>query len=837
MKITVFSYTKKLVFIIMNKKKENSNKFSSLFYDGVSSFDFFKKMILNDYKLAKISRETSILGRKEVLNGRAKFGIFGDGKEIPQLAMAKVFRNGDFRSGYYRDQTFMMAIGLLKVRNFFSQLYADSNLKEEPFSSGRMMTSHFGSRLLNYDGNWKNLMEQKNSIADVSSTASQMPRLLGLAHASKIYKNLKNLKETHKIFSHNGNEVAFGTIGNASISEGLFWETMNASSVLQIPIILSVWDDGYGISVPNKYQFSKQNISDILSGFQRNKKENGIEIFRVNGSDYMKLTRTYIQADKIARNEHVPVIIHVTNLTQPQGHSTSSSHERYKSKERLQWEINNDGIKKFRDWILNFRLETDSGIFHKIADDHALDKIDIDSKEYVRNEQQKAWKAFRKPIEKIQKEALSILQKIQFSFPCKKWIEEQIKTLQIDKKNLHVYHTKKSIFSIVRKSLYLLSSKEESYPKNCLIEWLKKTYNKEQENYSSNLYSISEKSSINLTEVSPIYKKNSCKVDGRIILRDNFDKLLELHPDLLIFGEDVGKIGDVNQGLEGLQKKYGEIRVFDTGIRESTIIGQGIGLAMRGLRPIVEIQYLDYLLYALQIMSDDLSCLQYRTKGGQKSPVIIRTRGHRLEGIWHSGSPMGGIINYLRGILVLVPRNMVKASGFYNTLLAGDDPALVVECLNGYRIKEKLPENLGYFRTPIGIVELTRIGNDITIVTYGSTWRIVHEAAEELSKINIETEIIDIQSLLPFDLPKDIVKSLKKTNRLLIIDEDVPGGASAYILQKILEEQNGYYYLDSPPVTITAKEHRPPYGSDGDYFSKPSVEDVVEKVLQIVHEK
>ncbi|WP_185860879.1 alpha-ketoacid dehydrogenase subunit alpha/beta [Blattabacterium cuenoti] len=798
-------------------------------------FDSFQKMVLNDYKLARISRETSILGRKEVLNGRAKFGIFGDGKEIPQLAMAKVFKNGDYRSGYYRDQTFMMAIGVLTVKNFFSQLYAHSDLVAEPVSSGRMMTAHFGTRFLNEDGNWKNLIKQKNSSADISSSAAQMPRLLGLAQASKIYKELKNLKNTHKMFSHNGNEVAFGTIGNASISEGLFWETLNAASVLQIPIILSIWDDEYGISVPNKYQFSKQNISDILSGFHRNKKEKGIEIIRVNGSNYIDLTKTYIKADKIARNEHVPVIIHVTNLTQPQGHSTSSSHERYKSKARLEWEMNNDGIKKFRDWILNFKFRINKKDYRKIANVNFLDKIDIEAKEYVTNEKEKAWKSFLTPINQIKNEVVNFLYKMQDNYAENKWInkyvKKYIKELHDGTKN---YPTKKAIFRIARKVLYLLSEIKFD-TKYCLIEWIKKKYDEEQKNYSSHLYSISEKASVKITEIFPVYN-NNYEVDGRIVLRENFDKLLELHPDLLIFGEDVGKMGDVNQGLEGLQKKYGKIRIFDTGIRESTILGQGIGLAMRGLRPIVEIQYLDYILYALQIMSDDLACLQYRTKGGQKAPVIIRTRGHRLEGIWHSGSPMGGIINYLRGILVLVPRNMVKAAGFYNTLLSGDDPALVIECLNGYRIKEKLPKNLGLFRTPIGIVEKTRIGKDITIVTYGSTWRIVNEAAEELYNLNIDPEIIDIQSLLPFDLQKDIVKSLQKTNRLLIIDEDVPGGSSAYILQKILEEQNGYYYLDSPPVTMTAQEHRPPYGSDGDYFSKPSVENIVEKVLKIMND-
>ncbi|WP_041178372.1 thiamine pyrophosphate-dependent enzyme [Blattabacterium sp. (Blaberus giganteus)] len=795
-------------------------------------FDSFQKMVLNDYKLARISRETSILGRKEVLNGRAKFGIFGDGKEIPQLAMAKVFQNGDYRSGYYRDQTFMMAIGVLSVKSFFSQLYAHSDLKAEPVSSGRMMTAHFGTRFLNEDGNWKNLIKQKNSSADISSTAAQMPRLLGLAQASKIYKELKNLKKTHKMFSHNGNEVAFGTIGNASISEGLFWETLNAASVLQIPMILSIWDDEYGISVPNKYQFSKKNISDLLSGFHRNKKEKGIEIIRVNGSNYIDLTKTYVIADKIARYEHVPVIIHVTNLTQPQGHSTSSSHERYKSKERLEWEMNNDGIKKFRDWILDFRFEINQKDYRKIANADSLDKIDLEAREYVEDEKEKAWEAFIKPIFKIKNEVVNILCKMQDTYTEEKWINKYIQELHNATKN---YPTKKSIFRIAKKVLYFLSEVQFD-TKNCLIEWIKKKYHEEQKNYSSHLYSVSEKASVKKTEIFPVYNENNFKVDGRIILRENFDKLLELHPDLLIFGEDVGKIGDVNQGLEGLQKKYGKIRVFDTGIREATILGQGIGLAMRGLRPIVEIQYIDYLLYALQIMSDDLACLQYRTKGGQKAPVIIRTRGHRLEGIWHSGSPMGGIINYLRGILVLVPRNMVKAAGFYNTLLSGDDPALVVECLNGYRIKEQLPNNLGLFRTPIGIVEKTRKGKDITMVTYGSTWRIVDEAAEELSNINIDSEIIDIQSLIPFDLKKDIVKSLQKTNRLLIIDEDVPGGASAYILQKILEEQNGYYYLDNPPVTMTAQEHRPPYGSDGDYFSKPSVENIVEKVLEIIHD-
>ncbi|WP_185865164.1 alpha-ketoacid dehydrogenase subunit alpha/beta [Blattabacterium cuenoti] len=808
----------------------NKKNFSD-FITNEKSFKSFKKMILDDYKLARISREISILGRREVLNGKAKFGIFGDGKEIPQLAMSKIFKNGDFRSGYYRDQTFMLAIGALTVKSFFSQLYAHSNLKAEPTSSGRMMTSHFGTRFLDKNGSFQDLSELKNSSADISCTASQMPRLLGLAQASKIYRELNTLKNSHKKFSKNGNEVAFGTIGNASISEGLFWETINAASVLQIPIILSIWDDEYGISVPNKYHFSKKNISDLLQGFCRNNTEKGIEIFQVNGYDYINLIKTYIKANRIARYEYVPVIIHVTNLTQPQGHSTSSSHERYKSKKRLEWEKENDGIKKFRDWILKFNFNGT-----KIVDgDYRLNKIDTESKKYVQNKQKEAWSNYIKSINKIKYEVFNIIKHIHEEYPNYNWIKNYMNDLY--HKNLI---TKKSIFSSSKKILFSLnqinSNSFHSTSIKSLKNWIKTKSQEEQKNYSSHLYSSSKHSLKRMNEVFPIYNWRSLKVDGRIILRDNFDKLLELYPDLLIFGEDVGRMGDVNKGLEGLQKKYGKTRVFDTGIRESTIIGQGIGLAMRGLRPIVEIQYVDYLLYALQIISDDLACLQYRTRGGQKSPLIIRTRGHRLEGIWHSGSPMGGIINYLRGILILVPRNMVKAAGFYNTLLSLDDPALVIECLNGYRIKEILPSNLGNFKTPIGIVEKTRIGKDITIVTYGSTWRIVNNAVKELSKFNIDSEIIDVQSLLPFDIKKDIVKSLKKTNRLLIVDEDVPGGASAYILQNILECQKGYYHLDYPPVTITAKEHRPPYGSDGDYFSKPSIEDIVEKVLEMMNE-
>lgn len=789
------------------------------------SFKSFKKKVLLDYKISRISREMSVLGRKEVLNGKAKFGIFGDGKEIPQIAMAKIFKKGDFRSGYYRDQTFMIAIGRLTVINFFAQLYAHSDIKADPISSGRMMPSHFGTRLLDNDGNWINLTKKKNSCADISSISSQLPRILGLAQASKIYKRLKNLKKTHKNFSKNGNEVVFGTIGNAGVSEGLFWETLNAASVMQIPVIISIWDDEYGISVPNKYQFSK-DISKLLYGFKRDSKNKGIEIIKVDGSDYITLVEKYVEANKIARYESTPVIIHVTNLTQPQGHSTSSSHERYKTKKRIEWEKKNDGIIKFKNWILNFSFHG-----NKIADEILLKKIENKAKKFVKKEQEKAWKNFILSIFKIKNKAIRILKRINKnednSYNIKS-IKNYISELKNDDKLI----TKKQIFQSIRKLSYSLNdSKSVIFFKN----WIKKKLKEEQNNYSSNLYSNSIYSFKNKTIIFPLYDNNPEKVDGRIILKENFDKLLSLHSDLIIFGEDVGKIGDVNQGLEGLQKKYGKIRVFDTGVRESTIIGQGIGLAMRGLRPIAEVQYIDYILYALQIMSDDLSCLQYRTNGVQKSPLIIRTRGHRLEGIWHSGSPMGGLINYLRGILILVPRNMVKAAGFYNSLLLSDNPALVIECLNGYRIKENIPKNLGLFRTPIGIVEITKIGKDVTIVTYGSTWKIVNEAAKELEKLNINSEIIDVQSLIPFDLQMDIVKSLKKTNRLVIIDEDVPGGSSAYILQKILEEQKGYYYLDIPPFTITAKEHRPPYGSDGDYFSKPSVEDIVEKVQDIMN--
>lgn len=794
-----------------------------------SSFFILKNEILNDYKLARISREISLLGRKEVLNGKAKFGIFGDGKEIPQLAMAKIFKAGDFRSGYYRDQTLMIAIGALKIRSFFAQLYAHTDETIEEASAGRMMTSHFGTRLLDINGNWKNLTKEKNSISDISCSAGNMPRLLGLAQASIIYKQNKNLAQTHKNFSYQGNEIAFGTIGNASTSEGVFWETINAACVLQVPIIISIWDDEYGISVPNKYQFSKKEFHSLLYGFVRNKSEKGLEVISVVGWDYIALVNAYYQAEQIARYEHVPVIIHVKELTQPQGHSTSGSHKRYKSQDRIEWENNYDCLNKFYQWILDFKFITKNEIL-RIADAQQLKLINDQAKQYVYQEQKVAWNTYIKTIKYLKKEAIILLNELYDSGSTCKLIK-----LELEKLTSNLDITKRSIFSSIRRCCFFLAS-ENKKEKNKLLQWIKEKMKEEQKKYSAYLYSNSYQDLLKIKEILPIYHKPEKQVDGRIILRENFDLLLNNYSDLLILGEDVGNMGDVNQGLEGLQDKYGKFRIIDTGIREATIIGQGIGLAIRGLRPIVEIQYIDYILYALYTISDDLACLRYRTKNGQKAPLIIRTRGHRLEGIWHSGSPMGGLLHLLRGILILVPRNMTKAAGFYNILLEADEPALVIECLNGYRIKEKLPSNLSLLRTPIGKIEITKIGQDVTIITYGSTWRIVTDAIDLFIKLKIDVEIIDIQSLEPFDSNHETVKSLKKTHRLVIVDEDVPGGASAYLLQKILEEQQAYYYLDSLPITITAKAHRPAYGSDGDYFSKPSIEDIVEKVYGLMHE-
>jgi pyruvate/2-oxoglutarate/acetoin dehydrogenase E1 component/TPP-dependent pyruvate/acetoin dehydrogenase alpha subunit len=794
------------------------------------SFKDFKAEVLNDYKIAKISRECSLLGRREVLTGKAKFGIFGDGKEVPQLAMAKAFKKGDFRSGYYRDQTFMMAIGELTAQQFFAGLYAHTNIKVEPMSAGRQMGGHFATHSLNEDGSWKNLTEQYNSSADISPTAGQMPRLLGLAQASKIYRNEKSVQHKSN-FSIKGNEVAWGTIGNASTSEGLFFETINAAGVLQVPMVMSVWDDEYGISVHAKHQTTKESISEILKGFQRENNTNGYEIIVVNGWDYVKLVDVYTKAAKISREEHVPVLIHVKELTQPQGHSTSGSHERYKGKERLQWEKEHDCIEKMRTWILDFELDTESGETLRFVDsEEEIIVLEKEAKKIVTTAKRNAWNAHSNELTLEAAIAAKLLKRV-----AEKSSNGTFITTHIDHLETLTDPIRKDILIASRKTLRYL--KEETFAeKTELQNFIKATIKDAAGKYSSYLLSESEYSALNVEEKKPTYAQNQNLVDARVVMRDNFDAILKKHPEVVIFGEDAGLIGDVNQGLEGLQEKYGDIRVSDTGIREATIIGQGIGLAMRGLRPIAEIQYLDYLLYALQIMSDDLATLHYRSFGKQKAPLIIRTRGHRLEGIWHAGSPMGGIINNVRGMHVLVPRNMTKAAGFYNTLLDGDEPALVIECLNGYRLKEELPTNLAEFKTKIGVVETVKEGTDITIVSYGSTLKIVEETAKELQQVGIDIEIIDAQSLLPFDLNSDCVKSLAKTSKLLVIDEDVPGGASAYLLQEILEKQNGYGFLDSKPATLTAKAHRTAYGTDGDYFSKPSAEDVFEKIYDIMHE-
>jgi len=782
------------------------------------TFDDFKAEVINDYKLAVTSRECSLLGRREVLTGKAKFGIFGDGKEIPQIAWAKAFENGDFRSGYYRDQTFMMAIGELTIEQFFAGLYANTDLKEEPMSAGRQMGGHFATHSLDENGNWKNLTKQKNSSSDISPTAGQMPRLLGLAQASKIYRQVEGIDATN--FSKSGNEIAWGTIGNASTSEGLFFETINAAGVLQVPMVISIWDDNYGISVHARHQTTKENISEILKGFQRNENEKGYEIFRVNGWNYPELMDTYQRAAKVSRKEHIPVMIHVQELTQPQGHSTSGSHERYKNQERLAWEAEYDCNVQMRQWI----------IANNIATDEELTALEREIKKAVREGKKAAWSAFINPIYAESKEVLGLLDQLASTSSNGVFIKKLKNDLEAIDEPL-----RRDLLSAARKALRYVVA-ESSPAKTNLQNWINNYINSVQQKYSSHLHSESKLNALNQSEILPTYDANAEEVDGRVVLRENFDAIFSNYPEALIFGEDAGYIGDVNQGLEGLQEKHGELRVSDTGIREATILGQGIGMAMRGLRPIAEIQYLDYIMYALQIMSDDLATLHYRTKGRQKAPLIVRTRGHRLEGIWHSGSQMGGVINLIRGIHVLVPRNMTKAAGFYNTLLDSDEPALVVECLNGYRLKEKLPNNIGKFKTPIGVVETIREGEDITLVSYGSTLRLVEQAAKELQEVGIDAEIIDVQSLLPFDLNHDIVKSIAKTNRVMVIDEDVKGGASAYILDQILNEQNAFEYLDSKPKTLAAKPHRPAYGTDGDYFSKPSVEDIFEAIYDVMHE-
>lgn len=783
------------------------------------SFEDFKSEVLKDYQLAWESREASLLGRKEVLTGKAKFGIFGDGKEVPQLAMAKVFKNGDFRSGYYRDQTFMMAIGALTIQEHFAALYAHPDLSIEPASAGRQMGGHFATQSLDDAGHWKVLTEQKNSSADISPTAGQMARLVGLAQASKVYRSVEELADRTQ-FSINGNEIAFGTIGNASTSEGVFFEAINAAGVLQVPMIMSVWDDEYGISVPAKYQTTKESISEILKGFQRDEAGDGFEIIKVRGWNYPELVEAYTRAEKIAREEHVPVLIHVVEVTQPQGHSTSGSHERYKNAERLQWEQEHDCLVKMREWIITSAL----------ASEEELDAIEKESVKTVRKAKSEAWNAFLAPLQEEKTKAIAAIRALAQESSQAVFIEKIANDLEnaMDPIRREILHS-------VRRALWL-SRGESSSGREALMAFLKTENEKNKDRYNSHLYSESNLSARNVQKVAPEYDDNAEQVDGRIVLRENFDRILSEHPDVLIFGEDSGKIGDVNQGLEGLQEKHGENRVFDTGIREATILGQGIGMAMRGLRPIAEIQYLDYLLYALQTMSDDLATLQYRTKGKQKAPLIIRTRGHRLEGIWHSGSPMGMIVHACRGINVLVPRDMTRAAGFYNTLLESDEPGLIVECLNGYRLKEKKPVNLKEMRTPLGIPEVINEGTDVTLVTYGSNCRVALEAAKFLLEMNVSLEIIDIQSLIPFDIHHSIVEHIKKTNRVVFLDEDVPGGSTGYMMQQVIENQEAYRYLDSQPITISAKAHRPAYGSDGDYFSKPSVDDVVEIVYGLMNE-
>lgn len=784
----------------------------------------FIQEIISDYKLACISREAALLGRKEVLTGKAKFGIFGDGKELAQIAMAKQFKDGDWRSGYYRDQTFMMAIDALTVQQAFAALYAHADLKAEPTSGGRQMGGHFATRTINEDGSWKNLAKLKNSSADISPTAGQMPRMLGLALASKVYRQNKDLGGMES-FSNNGNEVTFGTIGDASTSEGLFWETVNAAGVLQVPMVLSVWDDGYGISVSKKYQTTKESISEVLSGFEKTPESNGWKIIKVKGWDYPGLVAAYEKGVALSREEHVPVLIHVEDLTQPQGHSTSGSHERYKSAERLAWAKEFDCNAKFKQWILDFKHKGEA-----IATAEELEAIEKEAQKTVRADQKAAWAAFTEPLASETQVASEMLSQLAASSDAGDAVNAALNEMKNS-----LGGTRKDIFTAIRKSLRATRS-EENDARTTLVNWYKEQQALNYERYNSTLHSTSDQNALNIPEVPAEYDEDAEMVDGRIVLRNNFDALFTKYPAVLTFGEDTGKIGGVNQTMEGLQEKFGEIRVTDVGIREATIAGQGIGMAMRGLRPIAEIQYLDYLLYCIQILSDDLATLQYRTKGGQKAPLIVRTRGHRLEGIWHAGSPMGGIIHLLRGMYICVPRNMVAAAGMYNTLLQSDDPALVVEPLNGYRSKEKLPTNLGEYTVPLGVPEITRTGSDLTVVSYGSTFNLCEKAAAQLADLGIDVELIDVRTLLPFDKDHLIVESLKKTNRIIFIDEDVPGGASAFMLDQVINKQKGYYHLDSEPRVLAAKPHRPAYGSDGDYFSKPSIDDIVEAVYDMMHE-
>jgi len=777
------------------------------------------KEILADYRLAVESREASIIGRKEVFMGKAKFGIFGDGKEVAQIAMAKVFRPGDFRSGYYRDQTFMFAIGELTVQQFFAQLYAHTDLEADPSTAGRLMTGHFGTRTLDESGKFRALTEIKNSSADISPTAGQMPRLLGLAYASKLYRQNPALK-TYSQFSIDGNEIAFGTIGNASTSEGMFFEAINAAGVLQVPMLTSIWDDGYGISVPQEYHTTKSSISKVLSGFQRTSTEKGFEIIVARGWDYAGLIEAYQRAEKICREEHVPVLLHVDEVTQPQGHSTSGSHERYKSKERLAWEADHDCIRKMREWIIQEVMVLPEDI----------DAIEKEAKKSAKESRDRAWKAFMDDVRKDQTLVTSILERAVADNHCAEEIQSVLNELASA-----INPTRLETMKAAKKALRALRH-DRCAERDELIAWLKDAEADNYGRYSSHLYSQSDESARNVAIVPPVYTDSSPIVDGREVLQAAFDAALTRDPLVLAFGEDVGKIGDVNQGFAGLQAKHGELRVTDTGIRECTIIGQGIGAALRGLRPIAEIQYLDYFVYALPTLTDDLACLQYRTKGGQKAPLIIRTRGHRLEGVWHAGSQIGMLLQSLRGIYIITPRNMTQAAGFYNTMLKSDDPAVIIECLNGYRLKERIPDNIGEFTIPLGVPEILREGNQVTVVTYGSMCRVVMEAAEVLDSFGISVEVIDAQTLLPFDVNQVILESIKKTNRVVFADEDVPGGTTSFMMQQVLEVQNAYPFLDSKPLTITAKEHRPAYASDGDYFTKPNPEEVFEQIYAMMNE-
>jgi pyruvate/2-oxoglutarate/acetoin dehydrogenase E1 component/TPP-dependent pyruvate/acetoin dehydrogenase alpha subunit len=786
---------------------------------------FKKEEVLSDYKLANLSRNLSVIGRREVLSGKAKFGIFGDGKEIAQLALAKQFKEGDWRSGYYRDQTWMMAMGLYDAEGFFHQLYGNTDKELNPGNGGRVFNNHFSTPNINEDGSWKELTKLKNSAADLSPTAGQMPRLLGLAYASKLYRNNKELKE-YTNFSINGNEVAFGSIGDASTSEGYFWETVNAAGVLQVPMAISVWDNGYGISVPKKYQTTKSDISEILQGFVEDKDNKGIRLFRGKGWDYAGLIKMYEEGVKVCREEHIPVIFHIDEVTQPLGHSTSGSHERYKDEERLNWEKEFDPIKKMREWIIE----------SSIASAEELDAVEKDAENEAKEARKTGWKAFQDPI-LVERDALIKLIKKKNCHCDKSSKEEGIDQI-IDELEKVMYPIRKDNFVAVRKILRNICSdclKKESL-KDDLQAWLTRNRKDTHKRYNTFLYNETDRSALKVEPVAPVYSDESPEVAGREILRDNYDRLFAKNPLLVTFGEDAGKIGGVNQSFEGLQKKYGELRITDTGIREATILGQGVGMALRGLRPIAEIQYLDYLLYAIQGLSDDVATTHYRTAGNMAVPVIISTRGHRLEGIWHSGSPIGMLINAVRGMYVCVPRDMTRAAGFYNTLLEGDDPGIVIEPLNGYRLKERRPDNIGEYRLPLGVPEILRQGSDITVVTYGSTLNIAIVAAQQLEKHGVDVELIDVQTLLPFDINNIIVESLKKTNRVLFLDEDVPGGTTAYMMQQVLEKQNGWMWLDSAPATLSGKDHRPAYATDGDYFSKPSAEDIFEKIYRMMRE-